>query len=163
MKNPSSPLFRTVVCQLVINCMIWSPAKKLFIFLLIATLPSIMGCRTRYEVKSLNLKAGTEDVFCHKISNRTRAESLPEARFYAAVWHDEDLKKNFARLEARENDGSPILMVGRELKEGDTFGFKNVKWEILKIGMKGLTIDGDEVCGGHQFMHVNRLEPKPNN
>jgi hypothetical protein len=141
--------------------MIWSSSKKLLMLLLIVTAQLTMGCRAKYDVKRLNIKEGTELVFCTAHPNHAGAQSISGGTFFVSVGYDPDLKKNVARIEARAGDGAPILMVGKQLKEGDTFSFKNVKWKILKIGTEGLTIDGDESCGGRGFIHINRLEPKP--
>jgi hypothetical protein len=148
------------IFQLVVTYMIFSPSKELLIFLLIVTAQLTMGCRAKYDVKLLNLKEGTEVVFCTAHPNHTGAQSIPGATFFVSVGHDPDLKKNVARIEARAGDGAPIIMVGNQLQEGDIFSFKNVKWKILKIGTDGVTYDGKEYCQG-KFIHINRLEPKP--
>ncbi len=140
--------------------MIYYIGKKLLILLLIATAQLTMGCRAKYDVKLVNLKEGAEEVFCKEHPNLTRAKSLPGRRFSVSVWHDSDLKKNVAIISTVGDDGYS-LTVGHRLQEGDIFSFKDVKWKILKIGTEGLTIDGDESCGGRGFIHINRLEPKP--
>jgi hypothetical protein len=140
--------------------MICSPSKKLLIFLLIATAQLTMGCRAKYDVKLLNLKEGTEEVFCREHPNLTRAKSLPGRRFSVSVWHDSDLKKNVAIISTVGDDGYS-LTVGHRLQEGDTFSFKNVKWKILKIGTDGVTSDGEGYYCERGFIHINRLESKP--
>jgi hypothetical protein len=155
------------ICPLMVTCMICSPSKKLLIFLLIATVQLTMGCRAKYDVRLIDIKEGTEDIFCAAHPNHAQAQSFSGAMVFVSIWHDPDLKKNVARIEAQAADDLPILVVGKQLQEGDTFsvskGVKRVKWEILKIGTEGLTVDGDKWCGDGKFIHVNRLEPKQNN
>jgi hypothetical protein len=126
------------------------------IFSLLSIVQFNVGCSLKYEVKTLDLKKGIEEVFCEDHPNMARADSLQQVLFYIIAWHSKDLKKNVVQIEARENNDSPILILGETFQEGDIFNFRKNKWKILKIGNDGVDLDGREWCRGG-FIHIKQI------
>jgi hypothetical protein len=142
--------------KLVVNHMACYSGQMALIFSLLSIVQFNVGCSLKYEVNTLDLKKGIEEVFCEDHPNMARADSLQQALFYIIAWHSKDLKKNVVQIEARENNESPILILGEAFQEGDTFNFRKNKWKILKIGNDGVELDGREWCRGG-FIHIKQI------
>jgi hypothetical protein len=137
--------------------MIWYHGKIVLISALFSIAQLNIGCSPRYEVKILDLKERTEEVFCEEHPNAVaRPYSLQNSTFYVVAWYSKDLRKNIVGIKARKDDSSPVLTVGENLQEGDMFNFQKSKWEILKIGNDGVTVNGMEWCRGG-FVHIKQV------